>query len=87
MVNEIHALIMAFDSSFVIRNMIKEITVRCPCIEGFVASRTVFDAIAKQGKIVEERLYIDIFVLRESYRNEDMWMIGCIPGRRTPHTP
>lgn len=50
---ELHALVLGFHASFVIREMLQEITGRTINIEEFVDSKTIFDVVAKDGGLME----------------------------------
>ena len=49
-------------------------------LEAYVDSKSVFDVIAKDGVTTEKRLQIDIYALRQSYKNSELSGIGWIPG-------
>lgn len=62
-----HALVVGFDSSFIILEMLQEITGRTIDLEAFGDSKTLFDFVAKNGGTQEKCLRMDIYALKESY--------------------
>lgn len=84
MAAELHALILAFDYGFVLREMLKEVLRRDVKLEALIDSKTVFDVVAKDGRTNERRLQIDVHALKESYTRGELTRIGWIPGHRNP---
>lgn len=84
MAAELHALVLAFDFGFVIREMVAEVLQRDVAIEALVDSKTVFDVVAKDAKTSERRLQIDVHALRESYARGELTRLGWIPGNKNP---
>ena len=81
---EVHGLVLAFDHSFIIQDMIKEILGRTLDVEAYVDSKTLFDVVAKNSNTTEKRLQIDIFALKESYAKGELRKLTWIPGNNNP---
>ena len=84
---KIQAVILGFDYAYIIKNQVEEILGRSMSIEAMIDSKTVFNVVAKEGKITEKRLQIDILALRQSYDGGELKHIAWIPGDINPEDP
>lgn len=84
MASEVHALIHAVDIGMIVRDALNELLNRNVEMEAFVDSRTLFNVVTKNSNTAERRLQIDIFALRESYKNGELKRIGWIKGNENP---
>lgn len=66
---ELHALTFGFDSAFYLRELASEITGKRMPLEVYVDSKTLSDLVAKEASIVEKRLQIGSFGVRQSFTN------------------
>jgi len=48
--------------------------------DGYVESKTLFNVVAKHGKILKKRLQIDIFAIREIHTRGELRYLAWIPG-------
>lgn len=80
MAAEVHALVLAFDFGYIIRDATEQLLDRRIEMEAFVDSRTLFNVVAKNGSTTERRLQIDIMASKKSYPPEELQKIGWIPG-------
>lgn len=81
---EIQALVLGFDSAFLVKDLVEELLGRTIKLEALIDSKTVFNVIAKDGKTSEKRLQIDVLALRQSYDLGELDRIAWIPGKRNP---
>ena len=78
MAAEIYALAHGFDAGFILAHTVRKLLNRTVNIRVFTDSRTLFDSIVSLCTAAEKRLMIDIFCLREAYRNGDLANLGWI---------
>lgn len=81
MAAEVHGLMYGFDSDFIAKDMLEEILGRSVDLDTYVYSRTLFNVIAKDSAILEKRLQIDVFSIRESHKARELRNIAWIPGK------
>lgn len=84
MTSELHALLLAFDYGYIIRDMVKEILARSVRLDALVDSLTFFELIEKDGKKSERRPQIYTHLLKDSFAKRDLTTIGLIPGEYNP---
>lgn len=87
MAAELFGLVLGFDYTYVVCELIEDITGRRFAIEALVDSKTAFGVVAKQSQTSERPLQIDALALRESYDNCDFENMGWIPGERNAANP
>ena len=78
MAAELYALAHGFDAGFVLAHTAGKLLNRPVKIRVFTDSRTLFDSIVSLYTTAEKRLMIDIFCLRQAYRNGDLVNLGWI---------
>lgn len=76
---EMNALVLGFEYSFIVRDLLESVIGRTLKLESLVDSKTLFDIISKNGATSESRLQIDVLSLRQSHYNGDLNKIGWIP--------
>lgn len=77
---EVNALILAFDSCYLIQDMKHEIIGIPLDMDAFVDSRTLVLVVATDGATPKNRLQIDISTLREIYESGELSKINWMPG-------
>ena len=87
MAAEVQALVLGFDFSFVVKDLIEELLGREIKLEAMVDSKTVFDVIARDSQTAERRLQIDVLALRQSYNCGELDRLGWIPGEKNGADP
>lgn len=70
MESELHALILGFDYSLIVRSIFEDILGRAVSLDSYLDIKTVYDFVAKDGSTTEKIFQIDVFSLRESYARE-----------------
>lgn len=63
---EPHALVLAFDQAYGLRELTTEILEKNLLIEAVIDSKTLFDVVVKDRSPTEKRLQIDIFAVKQS---------------------
>lgn len=84
MAAEVQVLVLGFDYVFLVKDFVKEILGKALESEAFKDSRSVFNAIANNGKAIERHLPIDVSAVRQSYDAGAMARVAWIPGKDNP---
>ncbi len=80
MASELHALSYDFDQAFMVKTILDQVLDADIKIEGFIDSRTVFNAITKHGPTLEKRLQIDAYGLRQARLRAELASLAWIPS-------
>jgi len=80
--SEIHGLLYGFDAAFVAEEILEGILGRTIHIDCFVDSNTLFNLISKTAPILEKRLQIDVYAIRESHERGELRTLSWIPGKQ-----
>ncbi len=79
---ELYALAHGFDAGFALSHTVCKLLGRKMKVQVFTDSRTLFDSITSLCSMTEKSLLIDIYCLREAYRNGELANLSLI---RTQH--
>ena len=80
MATELHALSYGYDQAFVARHLAEEIFATKIPLDGYVDSRTIFNAVTTGTGTIEKRLQIDSFALREAHSRGELRNLAWIPS-------
>lgn len=84
MASEIHALVLGFDFSYIICDLVREILGNAVPLEAFVDSKSAFYIVSKDDITCECHLQIYISSILKSYARGELAPIGSLPCNINP---
>lgn len=84
MAAEIHALLLEFDHTFLVRDLLQDLLHCDVPLELYIHSKNFPHVLTKQPKTCKKRKQININALRGSYHHAELAKFSWIPGHSNP---
>jgi len=81
---ELYATVHGYDVGFATRHTVQKLLGRDVDLKVFTDSKTLFDSIVSLSSMTEKRLLIDIYGIRQAYRNGEIEQLGWIRSKQNP---